>query len=106
MANPKGPQVKQVSQRAIKLLFKIWAGYNPVADITYYLEYISLHLPEERLEPALEWLIKNELTGKRFAQFVEFECGRSALELIKQVTKGIERTKGLRTIMASDLRLS
>jgi hypothetical protein len=106
MANKLHLQEKQISQRAVRLLFKVWAGYQPIHDITYYLEYMSLHLPTERLEPALEWLISKGITGKLFAEFIEQQCAGSALELIKQVTKGIEKTRETRAIMAKDLKLT
>src|SRR5665647_3035282 len=97
---------QQVSQRAVRLMFQIWHGHQPAGDVAYYLEYLSLHLPEARLELALSWLLRNDIRGPKFMDFIEEQCARSALELMRQVTRGIEREKEVRPIMASDMRFS
>ena len=94
---------KEITKRALKLCEHVWSGAEPAHLITYYLEYLCLHLPDNRLEPALEWLLKRGIQGKLFADFAETTCQASGLELIRHITKGIEHDRHLRVIRAEDI---
>lgn len=93
-----------ISAEAIPLFKKVWSGYPESATFAYYLEYITFHLPPERLIPALQILIKNKLVGPRFLDFVQDDCNRSGLELVRQLTMRLEHEKKLRPIYRKDLQ--
>jgi hypothetical protein len=79
-------------------------GQHPAAQtFAYYLEYMTFHLPNGMLEPALNWLIRNKLTGPRFITFLRNECDDSALELIRQLTMRLEKEKKMRALFAKDV---
>lgn len=94
---------REVSKYAVRMCERIYRGCGKPTFAAYYLEYLCLHLPEERLEPALEWLLTRGIHGHAFADYVAIECDNSGLELLRQVTKGIERDDRLRKIYAKDL---
>lgn len=91
-----------------RLFFQIkgeLVGSSDTQACAYYLEYLALHMPLALLVPALEWLIKNDLIGRRFLQYVQGDCARSGLELIRNLTMRLEKEKRLRVLTAKDLRL-
>lgn len=95
---------REIPARDIYLFEKIWDHYPEAHKILYYLEFLALHMPAIRLRPSLEWLIRNELTGAKFIDFVSAECASSGLELIRQLTKRIEREKNVRKLFSDDVR--
>jgi hypothetical protein len=100
----EGEQSKEIPIRALDLCTAIWAGAQPVHACAYYLEFLVFNLPKNRLIPALEWLLKRGIKGELFADFVATQCAGSGLELIRHVTKGIEKDLKLRKIYARDLQ--
>lgn len=99
---------RQVSVKTIRLAYEIRNDVHDKAELqtlAYYLEYLMLYLPEERVEPAFEWIKRNGITGKKFLDFVQFDCQGSAMTLFTEITKRIEREKERRAILARDMRL-
>lgn len=86
------------------MIEKIHAGCVPADFYAYYLEYLIFQMPEDRLVPILDWLIKKGITGINFKHFIETQCAKSGLELIRHVTRGIEKERELRKITIGDLR--
>lgn len=95
---------RDISQRSIPLFLRIHAGHPKAHFFAFYLEYLALHFPEKRLVPALSWLIKNQLVGPKFKEFVEDQCASSALELVRELTKRVDRDRHLRALTAADIR--
>lgn len=102
---PLGQRLQQdISIKLIPLYLQIRNGHSNVSSFAYYLEYLTFHMPEKMLEPALKWLVRNQLTGQKFLDFVQGECARSGLELIRNLTMRLEREKKVRALTARDIR--
>lgn len=95
---------REISSKAMPLFFKVKADHPDAHFFAYYLEYLTFHMPEKMLIPALEWLIKNRIVGPRFYDYVKSDCAASGLELIRNLTMRLEREKRLRTLTAKDLQ--
>ena len=95
-----------IPKSALALFYKIKGNHLDAHNFAYYLEYLTFHLPEGKLVPALEWLIKNKLTEDRFIEFVQGECKNSGLELIRLITMRLEKDKKPRKLYAPDLAVA
>lgn len=75
--------------------------------IAHRLHYLDCHFPEHKLDAAITWLIRANLTGARFVQWVDGELHGSNLELHRELLKRIEHSnEKLRQIMAGrDFRI-
>lgn len=93
-----------IPQESTTLFWTIKGDSSDVQASAYYLEYIALHMPIPRIVPALEWLIKNGLTGNKFLHFVQNDCAKSALELIRHLTMRLERETSTRALYAKDMQ--
>ncbi len=83
-----------------ELFLRVWNGHTPVHDVTARLFYLDTHFPEAGLDDALRWLVRNQLVGRSFVQFVEADCGGSNLELHRRLISKLEHEKKLRKIYA------
>lgn len=95
---------RDISVQALPLFLKIRADHPNAQYFAYYLEYLTFHLPDGMLVPALEYLVKNKMTGERFLKFINEDCQRSALELLRHMTMRLERSTKLRTLTRKDIR--
>jgi len=93
-----------IPAEAIPLFHKIRHDHVSPHYIAYYLEYLTFHMPVAKLVPALKWLVKNDLRGQRFVDFVNGQCKRSGLELIRHLTMRLECEKRERKLYAVDIR--
>jgi hypothetical protein len=94
----------RMSQERRKLYLSIWAGYEDTHSITTRFHYLDAHFPDEKLNAALNWLLRNQLTGKRFVEFVRAECFNSNLELHRKLLEKINVEKGVRILYGKDFR--
>lgn len=104
MAAPQ-PQSRDISINALPLCVIIRDDHPSVNFFAYYLEYVIFHMPENMVLPALRWIVNNGLTGRKFLDFVQGDCHRSGLEMIRYLTMRLERERELRTLTAKDLQL-
>lgn len=95
---------REIQIQALPLFQRIRDNHPNIHYMAYYLEYLTFHLPEAKLLPALEWLVKNRLTGEKFLEFIQGDCRRSGLELIRQLTMRLEREKKTRTLTVKDIQ--
>lgn len=95
---------REISSSAMPLFFRVRADHPDAHFFSYYLEFVTFHLPERMLVPALLWLIKNKIVGAKFYEFVKVDCANSGLELVKHLTMRLEREKRLRALTAKDLQ--
>ncbi len=79
MENPNTPLTRAESLAMLALL----DGYKPHTFITTPLHFLDLHMPRPMLLPALKYLEKNRLTGKKLADFILNECGGVPLEFMR-----------------------
>lgn len=93
-----------VDRRAFPLYYKIKDNHENKQLFAYYLEYLTFVLPQARVLPALEWLVKNKITGEKFVQFIRHECQLSPLEFVRHVTMRLEREKTLRHLHVKDIQ--
>lgn len=99
-------ELHHIPAKRRELFLKIWQGYEPFHDVTARLFYLDVHFPEAMLDAALEWLVRNRLTGRQFVQFVQGDCAGSNLELHRRLLAKVEHEKSLRRIYAGkDFRL-
>lgn len=98
-------QSRDIPMETTTLFWKVKGDATDLAAVAYYLEYIALHMRVERIVPALTWLIRNQLTGNRFLDFVYNDCAKSGLELIRNLTMRLERESSVRKLFAKDLQL-
>lgn len=82
---------------------KVWDGYEPVHLVTNALYYIYSHFPENKIDPALDWLIRNKKTGTQFVAFW-YECGGSVLALHKKMLTILDKDKKLRIVAGRNFR--
>lgn len=95
-----------LSPQRRELMLKIWHGYEPFHAITGRLFYLEAHFPNDRLDDALRYLVRNRLTGKSFIDFVEGDCAGSNLEMHRRLIAASENEKKLRKLFAwKDVRL-
>jgi len=80
IANNPENYVSTMSDKRRAAFLKVWDGYEPVHLVTNALYYIYSHFPEDKIDSALAWLIKNKKTGTQFVAFW-YECGGSNLNL-------------------------
>jgi hypothetical protein len=100
-----GPSLSaEISPLAMPLFFKIRGQHSDSQYFAYYLEYLTFHMPERLLVPALEWLIRNGVVEERFLDFVQNDCARSGLELVRNLTMRLERDKKPRQLFDKDIR--
>lgn len=94
----------EISARCMPLYHQIKGSHRDAQSFAYWLEYLTFHLPIHLIEPALMWLVKNGITEERFLVFVEGECRKSGLELIRHLTMRLEREKRTRTLTVKDFQ--
>lgn len=95
--------MQQIPKSTIELYFRVRANHPNVHYIAYYLEYLTFHIPERMLVPALEWLVKNKIVGERFIEFIHNDCAKSGLEMIRYLTMRLEKEQKTRKLYAMDL---
>lgn len=78
-------------------------GHSDIHRMAYFLEYIIFHMPEPKRSPALEWLIRNDLRGQKFLDFIKGDCKSSGLELIRLLTMRVEKERTPRKLYAADI---
>jgi|SRR6267378_3408348 len=93
-----------IAEEAMSLFHQIRNFHPNTQYVAYYLEYLAFHIREPLLVPALQWLIKNKIVGQKFIDFVQEDCSRSGLELIRQLTMRIEKDKHFRRLHRKDVR--
>ena len=95
-----------LSETKRHLYLKVWAGYFPFDDVGHCLHFIDCHFPEDKLEYALRWLIRNKITGKSFIDWFRDKCGGRNLEMHRELLKGVENERDSRCILViKDFRL-
>lgn len=82
------------------MMLTIWQGYEPHQAVTTRLYFLDAHFPDDKLDIALRWLIKNKLTGKSFVDWVSERCIGSNLEMHRELMKHVEREKTVRKLYA------
>lgn len=90
----------------LKALFlKVWNGHNAFEEITPHLHYLDVFFPRAKIEEALKYLVKNNLTGKRFVEWFMMDCDGSQLEMHRELLKRVEKDREARRLFAqNDLR--
>jgi hypothetical protein len=87
------------------LYLAVWNGLNPPHAVTTKLHYLDAFFPRTKLEAALKYLIKNQLTGAKFVEWYADTCSGSDLEMHRELMKQVERTRIRRALTAAkDLR--
>lgn len=98
-------QYKNIPEIAMEYFQRILDGHPDGATFAFFLEYLTFHMPDAKLIPALEWLLKNELTGQRFLVFAIVDCKGSGLEMIRYLTMRLEREKKIRRLHVTDVKV-
>ena len=93
-------ELDHIENKRRKLMLRIWGGVEPVHAITMPLYYLDLHFPQDRLDDALHWLIKNKYTGQNFVTFWRDRCAKSNLEMHRHIVQGLKKDDALKPIFA------
>lgn len=67
------------------LMLKVLDGFpngNAIVALSIFDRY-------RRCDEALQWLIKNKLTGRRFCEFMQYEHGWKALFALKDIMRRV-----------------
>lgn len=71
-----------------------------------HIYQLDSQMTPQKLDAALHWLVQNRVTGKRFLELVNFQCGGSPLELVRYLTMRIEKEKHVRSLyIGKDIKL-
>jgi len=90
-----------LKEKVRTLMLTIWNGDAKLESYAPAMHYLDCHFPENKIELALAWLVKNNLRGKRFTDYLEHDCGGSFLELHRKLLQQVEKaTQDARRIMA------
>lgn len=86
----------------LEIVGSVW----PPHKITMWLHWLHDNVPKARLHAMLAFLIRMGITEKYFIEFIE-QCEGKPLNVLAQLTKGIERERAVRKLYAGkDLRSS
>ena len=96
--------VKSVPARITEKCMKIWNGAKHIELISGPLEYLIFHLPAEKVEPALNHLLRRNIIGQNFIEWYSVTCKCSNLEMFREVLRCLERDQYKRPLTAKDLR--
>lgn len=86
------PQVRRA-------FLKVWDGHFPHDEVTHALYYLDCHFPKEKLLDALAYLVRNQITGKRFVQWLGGQCHGSNLKMHQELLKRVEGERGSRLVI-------
>lgn len=64
-----------------ELYFRIIDGHPNLHAIGHRLHFLDEHFPPEKLQPALVWLVANNITGQVFINWFNQVCKQSDLEM-------------------------
>jgi hypothetical protein len=84
-----------------KLFLKICGNTPNLHSVAQRMYYLDLHFPPEKLESALNWLVRNNLTELRFVHWFDSDCAGSNLEMHRNLTMRVERDSYTRQLFAS-----
>lgn len=87
-------QTYVIDEKIRRLMLKIWneeTGETECLTLTSALHYLDCHFPKEKIAPALDWLIANKIVGKKFLEYLAYECSNSYLELHARLLARVER---------------
>lgn len=82
----------QMSEERRKLMLTIWAGYEPMHEVLHRLHWLDANaFNYEKVNAGLRWLVRNQLTGKRFVEFWKSDCAGSDLNLYSTLISKLEK---------------
>lgn len=85
-----------------KLYLMILSGYEPYHAITQAIYFLYANFPRNKLDAALRWLASNNLTGKRFMDWLNYECSASYLEMHRALLAAVEKNEKRPIIFRKD----
>lgn len=94
----------EIPRYYLDLFHRIRGAHRDIHHFAYYLEYMVFHLPREKLLPATQWLLRNNLTEQRFIDLIKNECHSSGLEFIRYLTMKLERESQTRALSRRDVQ--
>ena len=103
MGLPINPNTR-LSESEKRAMLAVWAGHNPHHTITTALHFLDMHMPRNLLLPALEYLQRQRLTGKRLHDFIVGDCANRYLVFQQKLTEAIYKQPGLVLISGKKLK--
>jgi hypothetical protein len=76
-----------------ELYLRVWDDQYPVHPIINRLKFLEDHMPQEKIDPALKWLITHRLIGKAFIAWFRGPCQNSDLEMLRLLTRIVDNAK-------------
>jgi len=91
-------------QRNVReLYFKIIGNSQQLHDVAIHLHFLDNMCPREKLEPALKYLVRKGITGNNFIEWYRTKCKGSDLEMLRELTRAVERDLRLRHLTVKDI---
>lgn len=87
------------------LYITIWNGHKPMHEVLFPLSVLHQKFPKAKLEAACKWLLKNNLTDRKFVEWRRELCGdnpASYLAMHQRLLKEVEKTRYLRAVTIRD----
>ena len=104
MAAMNQPQFYALTEKRRQLILRVWNNEGGLLHrIMPIMHYLDCHFPSTKLDYALEWLIANNIRGKKFLEFYS-ECGESMLELHRQLLARIQASDPGKIYAGKDFR--
>jgi hypothetical protein len=97
-----------ISKSVIDRCFKIAeSNRDPIQllKITTPLEYLVKHMPDNKLERSLNWIIANNYTGPKFIEWFSVCCQNSNLQMIRVLNSVCDNAKPGLVIGGKDFKL-
>jgi len=96
---------EDIPPRRRELYFQIINGEQAFDPITLRLHFLNDRFPADKLDRALEWLIKNRIVGKAFIKWVHLDCHNSDLEMHRKLLTVVDNAPSGRVIGGKNFRL-
>lgn len=88
-----------------ELYFRIINGEPDFHPITLRLHFLNDHFPVDKLDRALKWLVKNNVVGKIFLNWVRTQCNNSDLEMHSKLLAVVDNSQMLPLIAGKNFKL-
>ena len=88
-----------------ELYLSIFDGYNPPHDLLNRLHFLDDHFPPRKLDRALAWLVRGQLTGATFMNWYNVVCKKSDLEMLRVLVAVVDNQRQGALIAGENFRL-
>jgi hypothetical protein len=88
-----------------EMYLRIVGNVTDVHPITHRLHFLDTHFPPNKLDKALSWLCKNNVTGDYFVKWFRQYCSNSDLEMVARLLRIVDNAPILPVVAGRNFRL-